>query len=123
MWRQEGARGRFSFENPRGGGGSPKREGGGTRGREVVCTEFGGGELNIFFRGRNAHQGEFSVLRVVFFFEFLFALSPFIPRIWGAVGIKILVLGGVFPCVLPTEKEGKVRAGFWQNGFFADFYF
>ena len=33
---------------------SPEREGG-LRGWEAVCGELGGG-LNIFFRGRNAHQ-------------------------------------------------------------------
>ena len=38
-------------------GGSPGRKG--PRGREGVCSEFpnyGGGGLNIFFRGRNVHQ-------------------------------------------------------------------
>ena len=33
------------------GGGSPRREEGGLRGWEVVCGEFGGGGLNIFFLG------------------------------------------------------------------------
>ena len=49
--------GRFFIENPRRGGGLP----GGwgplpPRGWEGVCGEFGGGGLNIFFRGRNSHQ-------------------------------------------------------------------
>ena len=43
--------GRLSIENPKRGGGSPTRGGGG-----VSAGNFGG-ELNIFFRGRNAHQG------------------------------------------------------------------
>ena len=49
--------GRFFFiENPsRGGGGfSHERRGGGGAGR-VSAGNFGG-DLNIFFRGRNAHQ-------------------------------------------------------------------
>ena len=40
-----------------GGGVSRAGGGGGMRGREGVCGEFGGGGLNIFFRGRNSHQG------------------------------------------------------------------
>ena len=45
-------------ENPRKG--SPRRVGtGGSRGREGVCGEFGGGELNIFLRGRNSRQVDY----------------------------------------------------------------
>ena len=45
---KEGGRARFFIENlTRGGGGSPKK-GGGARGREGVCGEFGGGVNNFF---------------------------------------------------------------------------
>ena len=47
--------GRFSIEIPGGRGGSPTRGGVG-EGPGGVREEFWGGELNIFFRGRNAHQ-------------------------------------------------------------------
>ena len=48
--------GRFLVENPRGGGCLPGR-GEWQGGREGVCREFGGGGvLNIFLSGRNAHQ-------------------------------------------------------------------
>ena len=55
---REGRGGRFFIENPRRGG--LVGEGGrGGEGREGVCREFGeGGGLNIFFRGRNARQGQ-----------------------------------------------------------------
>ena len=58
---REGGGGRFFIENPRRGG-SPTRGVGG--GREDVCREFGelgGGGLNIFFRGRNARQDNFTL--------------------------------------------------------------
>ena len=45
---------------------NPRRAPGGRRGREDVCGElgnFGGGGLNIFFRGRNVHQGNLLKLR------------------------------------------------------------
>ena len=48
--------GRFLIENPRRGGGLQERVGRGEGAGEGVCREFGGGGLNIFFRGRNAHQ-------------------------------------------------------------------
>ena len=53
-----GGGGRFFMENPRrGGGGFPPAGGGrGGEGREGVSGEFGGGALNIFFRGRKSHQ-------------------------------------------------------------------
>ena len=35
---------------------------GGPRGRDGVCRELGGGGLNIFFRGRKAHQGYVVIL-------------------------------------------------------------
>ena len=45
---------RFSIENPREGGGFP---GLGGAGRVSAANwGMGGGGLNIFFRGRNAHQ-------------------------------------------------------------------
>ena len=47
--------GRFLLRIP-GWGGVLPGEGGGARGREGVCGEFGGGGLNILFRGRNSHQ-------------------------------------------------------------------
>ena len=46
------------IESPKGGGGSPRWEG--PTGRKGVCSPSGdleGGRLNIFFRGRNVHQG------------------------------------------------------------------
>ena len=48
----------FLLKIPQGGGGGLQE---GPRGREGVCGELGifwggGGELNIFFRGRNVHQ-------------------------------------------------------------------
>ena len=48
-------RGQNFIENPRRGG---VQSGWGwePRGREGVCRELGGGGLNIFFRGRKAHQ-------------------------------------------------------------------
>ena len=47
---------RFLIENPTRGGGVSRR-GGAAGGREGVCGEFFlGGGLNLFFRGRNAHQ-------------------------------------------------------------------
>ena len=53
-----GGRDRFFIENHRtGGGGAPAQDG--PMGREGVGGElgnFGGGGLNIFFRGRNVHQ-------------------------------------------------------------------
>ena len=59
----EGGDFRFLLKIP--GGGSPGgglQEGEGKRGREGVCGESGnlrrGGGLNIFFRGRNVHQGQ-----------------------------------------------------------------
>ena len=51
--RREGVGDDFLLKIPRGGGGLP---GGVGRGREGVCVEFGGGGLNILFRGRNPHQ-------------------------------------------------------------------
>ena len=39
--------------------------GGGARGREGVCEEFFGGELNIFFRGRNAHQENYKMPEMI----------------------------------------------------------
>ena len=48
--------GRFFIEYPRRGGVSWAGGAGGSRGQEGVCGEFGGGGLNIFFRGRNRHQ-------------------------------------------------------------------
>ena len=62
-WRQEGAGGRFSAENPRRGGVLPREAGGGGAGR-VSAGNFGGVELNIFFRGRNAHQEEVSFTKL-----------------------------------------------------------
>ena len=56
-----GGRGQFFIENPRRGVSQERGGGGGLKGREGVCGEWGGG-LNIFFRGRNAHQEE--LLRV-----------------------------------------------------------
>ena len=47
--------GQFSIENPRSGGRGCSHERGGARGREGLRGILGG-ELNIFFRGRNAHQ-------------------------------------------------------------------
>ena len=44
---------RFSTENPRGGGFSHER---GVGGAGRVSEGNFGGELSIFFRGRNAHQ-------------------------------------------------------------------
>ena len=47
----------FLIENPRRGVSQERGGGGGARGREGVCGDLGGGgELNIFFRGPNAHQ-------------------------------------------------------------------
>ena len=54
--RQEGAGVGFLLKIPAGGGGGSPKKGEGGRGREGVCGEFWGGDLNIFFRGRNAHQ-------------------------------------------------------------------
>ena len=45
----------FYCKSQEGRGVCPRGGGGEARGREGVCGEFGG-ELNIFFRGRNAHQ-------------------------------------------------------------------
>ena len=54
--RGRGSRGVRGFiENLRGGVVSQEGEGD-TGGREGVCGEFGGGGLNIFLGGRNAHQ-------------------------------------------------------------------
>ena len=39
-------------------------------GREGVCRELGGGGLNIFFRGRNAHQVIFRELMTLSFLWF-----------------------------------------------------
>ena len=48
---------RFFIEIP-GRGGSPGRVGAGGQGAgRVFAGNFGGGGLNIFFRGRNSHQG------------------------------------------------------------------
>ena len=44
----------FLIENPTRGGGFPG--GKGPRGREGIGEFWGGGGLNIFFRGRNVHQ-------------------------------------------------------------------
>ena len=57
VWVDREGGGRFFFllKIPGRGGGSPG-QGGGQGGREGVCRIFGGGGLNIFFRGRNAHQ-------------------------------------------------------------------
>ena len=56
---REGGGSVFFFENPRRGGGSQERVGG-ARGPGGCLREFGeiwgGGGLNIFFRGRNARQ-------------------------------------------------------------------
>ena len=49
--------GRFLIENPRRGGCSPLASGGGGGERPGGCLRgFGGGGLNIFFRGPNSHQ-------------------------------------------------------------------
>ena len=58
--RQKGAGVGFLLKTPRGGGFSHKREGGGRGARRVSEGNFGGGDLNIFFRGRNAHQAVLS---------------------------------------------------------------
>ena len=46
----------FLLKIPGGGGGSPGRVGAGGRGAGRVFAGNLGGGLNIFFRGRNAHQ-------------------------------------------------------------------
>ena len=49
--------GRFFLVKFPGKGGILPREGVGGGGQEGVCGEFwGGGELDVFFRARNAHQ-------------------------------------------------------------------
>ena len=57
--RQEGRGGGGFLCKIQEGGGSSGRVGGGEGGWEGVCGEFFlGGGLNIFFRGRNSHQGK-----------------------------------------------------------------
>ena len=46
----------FWFKSPGGAGGSPRRGEGGEGAGMVSARNLGGGGLNIFFRGRNAHQ-------------------------------------------------------------------
>ena len=48
--------GRFSIENPKGGG-LQERGGGQGAGKLSAVIFFLGGGVNFFFRGRNAHQG------------------------------------------------------------------
>ena len=49
--RREGGGAIFLLENPKEGGVSRVGEGGGARGREVVCREFGVGGAKYFFSG------------------------------------------------------------------------
>ena len=52
-----GGRGVIFCGKSQGGGVLPGGWGRGSEGPEGVCGEGGGGGLNIFFRGRNSHQG------------------------------------------------------------------
>ena len=61
----EGGRSVFLPKIPGGGGGSPGQGGGGRGAGRVSAENLGGGGLNIFFRGRNAHQGKAFPLRIL----------------------------------------------------------